>query len=217
MGRGQTAICQHFQLLPGNFLSPLLYGVAEHMPGTGRGVWLLRFGRQGKQMIGPLGNVFQHPGMESVFIAPFQPLVHVRLKLDMEHPVDQGGGHGFHNRPVLRTVSCPDDHAPLRQMIFSDSFLQNQGVKRLLHLLRTAVQLIQKQAVRFRPRDHSGRPEGVHLSHNLRDTDDILRGKLASQQGNTGKPHAFCKFFHQRRFSNSGRPPDKDRAGRRDI
>src|SRR5690242_17683043 len=58
-------------------------------------------------------------------------------------------------------VARPDDNRACGQQVFADAPLVNQAVERLLHLMRAGVQFIEKEAVRFRARDHAGRAEAA--------------------------------------------------------
>ena len=43
---------------------------------------------------------------------------------------------------------------------------------------------------------------------------EMEEGKLAAEHGHAGKSYCFCKAFHECRFSDSRRAPDKDRTAR---
>ena len=144
--------------------------------------------------------------------SPLQPEAAVRPQLHMEHPVQQGGGHGLCNGVVLGAVPCPHDDGPLRQPVLSDPPLQDQGVEGLLHLLGAGVQFVQKQAVRPLPGDHAGRAEDAAPLHDLGHADDILRRQLAAQQGDALQAHVRGELFHNGGLPDPGWSPDKDRT-----
>jgi hypothetical protein len=64
-------------------------GVAQHMPGARRGKRLFMLGRLAPQMVGTLGQVFEHQRMQLGLLRPLQPLAGADLELHMNHAVDQ--------------------------------------------------------------------------------------------------------------------------------
>ena len=79
------------------------------MPGAGRGERLLGLRRLGPQMVGAVGEVVEHPRVDSVLRGPAQPVRRGRLQMHMREPVDQRGGDGPGERVVCGAVSGADD------------------------------------------------------------------------------------------------------------
>ena len=102
-------------------------------------------------------------------------------------------------------------------MIFSDSALQNQRIERFLHLKGAGIQFIQKQTERLFLHQTAGRAKDACTVHNLRHSDQILRGKLASCQADAGQPQLCGKLLHNRGLSNSGCAPDKNRLDKPNL
>ena len=102
-------------------------------------------------------------------------------------------------------------------MIFSDSALQNQRIECLLHLKGACVQFIQKQAERFFLNQTAGRAEDTCAVHDLRHSDQILRGKLASCQADAGQAQLCGKLLYNRGLPDSGCTPDKNGPDKPDL
>ena len=168
-------------------------------------------------MVGTLRDVVDDPRVKPALISPINPLLRVRDQLHMKHSVDQRGRHGFHDSAVLRTVAGTDHHTALRQMIFPYASFVNQAVKGLLHLLRTGVQLVEEQDVRFLSGDHFGRNKPRSIAVDLWNTDDVLRRELTAEKRHAGHSHIVGEFLHQRGFTDAGRSPYEDRTYRGKI
>ncbi len=95
-------------------------------------------------------------------------------------------------------------------MILSDSALQNQRIERFLHLKGADVQFIQKQAERLFLNQTARRAEDACTVYDLRHSDQILRGKLASCQADAGQVQLCGKLLYNRGLPDSGRTPDKN-------
>ena len=88
----------------------------------------------------------------------------------------------------------------------------NQGVEGLLHFRGTGVQLVQEEDVGLLPGDGPGRAEDAVSVPDLRDADDVLRGQLAAQKGDTGQPQAVREVLDDGGLADARRPPDEHRA-----
>jgi hypothetical protein len=174
-------------------------------------------GRLAPQMVGTLGQVFEHQRMQLGLLRPLQPLAGADLELHMNHAVDQRRGHGAHNRGILSAVASRDHDGALGHHILAHAALQNQAVEGFLHILAAGVELVQEQAIRLLARNHGGRAEAGHAVNDLRHAQQVLGCELAAQQGHAIKPHALRKVLYQCRFANAWRPPDEHGAYGGDV
>ena len=130
----------------------------------------------------------------------------------MEHPVDEGGGHGPGDGVVLGPVARTHHDGALRQVVFPDAPLMDEGVEGLLHLGGAGVQLVQEQHIGLGPGDGTGRTELAEAVLNLGHADDVLGGQLAAQQGDALQPQAVGELLDNGGFSDAGSAPDEHRA-----
>lgn len=130
----------------------------------------------------------------------------------MEHPVHQGGGHGPGDGVVLGPVARAHHDGALRQAVFPDPPLVNQGVEGLLHFRGTGVQLVQEEDVGLLSGDCPGRAEDAVSVPDLGDTDDVLRSQLAAQEGDAGQPQAVREVLDDGGLADARRSPDEHRA-----
>src|SRR5579871_125120 len=217
MMRRKAAIRQRLQPFIADLLAISMQRIAQHMPRTRRRKWLLVLGWLAPEVIWPGLNIFQHQRVNIVVICPVQPISVGYLQMHMHHTVEQGRRHWLHNRAILAAVTRANHDRTFGQHIFANAPLVNQTIKRLLHLMRTCIQFIQKQAIRLFPRNHLRRAKAAHPIFNLGHTNDILWRKLAAQQRYTRQADLRGKLLHQGRFADAWRPPVKDGAHHRDI
>ena len=196
LGR-EAAAAQGFERLQIQSIAVGEQGVAQHMPGARRGKRFLMLGRLAPQVIGTLGQVFEHQSMQLGLLRPLQPLAGADLELHMNHAVDQRRGHGAHNRGILSPVASRNHDGALRHHILAHATLQDQAVEGFLHILAAGVELVQEQAIGLLARNHGGRAKASHAVNDLWHAQQILGRELATQQGHTIKPHALRKVLHQ--------------------
>jgi hypothetical protein len=102
-------------------------------------------------------------------------------------------------------------------MVFANPAFMDQGIKGFLYLLRAGIQLIEKEDIGLLSCNHFGREKFAGFPTYTRYADDILRSKLASEKRDAGETDFVGKLFHNGGFPDSGRAPDKDRSGGRNI
>ena len=125
--------------------------------------------------------------------------------------VDQRRTHRAHQRPVLQPVAGGHDPCARRQRMFTQPPLQQQRIKRLLHIRRAGRQFIEKQAERLRlfRQQNTRRAEHRALADNARHAADILRRDLRAEQRTAGQARLARRLIHHLGFADARRRQQK--------
>src|ERR1035437_3186048 len=117
------------------------------MPGARAGEGFFVAGRLHPKMGGAGLDILPDQGMDVVGAGPFQPIAVRDLEVDVDHAVDERGGHGLDDGAVLSTIARADYDRPFGQMIFADAAFVNEAVESLLDFVRAGVEFVEEKAI----------------------------------------------------------------------
>jgi hypothetical protein len=149
--------------------------------------------------------------------APSEPRVDVDVEGDMNHAIGESGGHGTHEGAVFDAI--PGAHHPgaLREDIIAEATIEDEGVKRLLHIGDGAVELVDEEEKRLVAEDRARRTELGHhpiaiQRAETRDADEILGRDLGAEESDADETEEVGGFADEGALADPGRAPDKGRS-----